>query len=197
MEEPQIDQLVALARRGDESACRELVDHLYPTIISIVRKHLPRRDDEEDLSQEIFMKIFSKIENYAGKQPITHWASRIAVNTCYDRLRRQKVRPVHNFAELDLDESEFLDWALTGEPENSAADDEPAAELLEKLLATLNAREQMVIRLLDLDEMTIQETCNLTGWGASKVKVTAFRARRKLRQALERLEAEIPSQRTS
>ena len=60
----------------------------------------------------------------------------------------------------------------------------------ERLLESLNPREQLVIRLLDLEENTIQETCNLTGWGASKVKVTAFRARKKLRQALQRLEAQ-------
>ena len=59
---------------------------------------------------------------------------------------------------------------------------------LEKLLATLKPRERTVIQLLDLEERTVQETCNLTGWGASKVKVTAMRARRKLREQLQRLE---------
>mgnify|MGYP001818050041 CR=1 FL=1 len=190
MEEPPDDEIVAHVRRGDEGASRRLVELLYPTIASIVRKHLPRREEEEDLIQEVFMKLFAKMDSYAGKQPIAHWASRIAINTCYDRLRRQKVRPVQNFAELDLDEAEFLERALHGQEETSTSPEatETATELLEKLLATLNPRERIVIRMLDLEEKTIQETCNLTGWGASKVKVTAHRARRKLRATLARLE---------
>ena len=67
---------------------------------------------------------------------------------------------------------------------------ELAKELLETLLATLTHNEQVVIRLLDLQEKSILETCELTGWGASKVKVTAMRARRKLKRALTRLESE-------
>jgi RNA polymerase sigma-70 factor (ECF subfamily) len=61
-------------------------------------------------------------------------------------------------------------------------------ELLDQLIATLNPREQIVIRLLDLEEKTVQDTCNLTGWGASKIKVTAMRARRKLSEQLKKLE---------
>ncbi len=60
--------------------------------------------------------------------------------------------------------------------------------LLDKLIATLNPREQIVIRLLDLEEHSVREISELTGWGASKVKVTAMRARRKLAEQLHRLE---------
>ena len=79
MEQPPDDEIVALVRRGDEGASRVLVERLYPTIAGIIRKHLPRREEEEDLIQEVFMKLFAKMDSYAGKQPIAHWASRIAV----------------------------------------------------------------------------------------------------------------------
>jgi RNA polymerase sigma-70 factor (ECF subfamily) len=194
MDSSPSDQSIALARGGDEGACRELVEHLYPTVIKIVRRHLPRRDEEEDLAQEVFMKVFAKLDRFSGKEPIAHWVSRIAVNTCFDRLRRQRVRPVMNFAELDLDEAEFLERALSESASApSDASPEAAGELLEKLFASLNPREETVIRLLDLHEFSVQETCNQTGWGASKVKVTAMRARRKLKAALQRLESETNS----
>ena len=73
-------------------------------------------------------------------------------------------------------------------PDDTDTSPESAGELIEKLLQSLNPREQMAIRLLDLEERSVQEVCDLTGWGASKVKVTAMRARRKLTKALERLE---------
>ena len=60
-------------------------------------------------------------------------------------------------------------------------------ELLNRLIATLNPREQIVIRLLDLEEKSVAEICDLTGWGSSKVKVTAMRARKKLANHLKKL----------
>ena len=67
-----------------------------------------------------------------------------------------------------------------------------AVELLTKLFAALNPREQMVVRMLDLQEFSVAEVCELTGWQASRVRVTAMRARRKLNKSLERLERGAP-----
>jgi DNA-directed RNA polymerase specialized sigma24 family protein len=60
------------------------------------------------------------------------------------------------------------------------------------LLATLKPREQMLVRMLDLEKKSLKEVCVLTGWGLSKVKVTAMRARRKLNENLKRLEGGTP-----
>ena len=54
-------------RRRDQAAARELVEHLYPLVIRIVRSHLPRRVAEEDLAQEIFLKMFTRLEQYKGR----------------------------------------------------------------------------------------------------------------------------------
>jgi RNA polymerase sigma-70 factor (ECF subfamily) len=61
-------------------------------------------------------------------------------------------------------------------------------DLLDRLIATLNPREQIVIRLLDLEQRSVENACELTGWGTSKVKVTAMRARRKLAEQMQRIE---------
>ncbi len=184
---------LARVRQGDEDAAKRLVEELYPTVIRIVRAHRPRNEDEQDLAQEVYMKVFAGIDQYAGAQPFAHWVSRIAVNTCYDHLRRRRSRPVLSFAELSLDESEFLEHCPTGadDPASPVAG-ESARELVGKLIATLKPREQIVIRLLDLEEKTIREACALTGWGESKVKVTALRARRKLAESLRNLEKTHP-----
>ena len=189
MTPPPPPRVIADARRGNESACCRLIDHLYPVILPIVRKNLSVLEDEEDLLQEIFMKVFSRIQQYSGEGPIAHWVSRIALNTCYDQLRRQKKRPICNFGDLDLYESRYLGHKAASETQRvTELGGEIAGELLDKLLATLNASEQAVIRLLHLEEHSIIEICERTGWGASKVKVTAMRARRKLKLALARLE---------
>jgi RNA polymerase sigma factor (sigma-70 family) len=90
---PDVDGWLQRWKQGDESAAELLIEHLYPVISKIVRTHLPRRDDEKDLIQEILMKTFSKLHQFKGDAPITHWVSRLALTTCLDRLRAQKVRP--------------------------------------------------------------------------------------------------------
>ena len=108
-------------RQRDQDAARELVDHLYPLVIRIVRSHLPRRVAEEDLAQDIFLKMFTRLEQYQGNVPFPHWVSRIAVTTCIDQLRAQKRRPEFRWADqfnlgLDPDTAkEFHDETLPQE----------------------------------------------------------------------------------
>lgn len=174
-------------RQRDQAAARELVDHLYPLVIRIVRSHLPRRVAEEDLAQEVFMKMFSRLEQYQGAVPFPHWVSRIAVTTCIDHLRAQKRRPEFRWADLSENEADVLDAVLTSENEVAANDSMAAHELVHKLLDQLKPDDRMVIQLLDLEQKTIAEISELTGWNGSLVKVRAFRARRKLQKLFQQL----------
>ncbi|MBP6508307.1 MAG: sigma-70 family RNA polymerase sigma factor [Opitutaceae bacterium] len=175
-------------RQRDQTAARELVDHLYPLVIRIVRSHLPRRVAEEDLAQEIFLKMFTRLDQFQGAVPFPHWVSRIAVTTCIDQLRAQKRRPEFRWADLSENEAEVLDNVLTSENDVAPDDALEARELLDKLLAQLKPEDQMVIRLLDLEQKTIIEISALTGWNTSLVKVRAFRARRKLQKLFVELQ---------
>jgi RNA polymerase sigma-70 factor (ECF subfamily) len=177
-----------LVRQRDQVAARELVDHLYPLVIRIVRSHLPRRVPEEDLAQEIFLKMFTRLAQYQGAVPFPHWVSRIAVTTCIDHLRAQKRRPEFRWADLSETEAEVLDNIITNENDVAANDAMAAHELVHKLLAQLKPDDQLVIRLLDLEQKSIAEISGLTGWNQSLIKVRAFRARRKLQKLFQELE---------
>ena len=175
-------------RRRDQAAARELVEHLYPLVIRIVRSHLPRRVAEEDLAQEIFLKMFSRLDQYKGAVAFTHWVSRIAVTTCIDQLRAQKRRPEFRWADLSEKEVEVLDSVLTSEGDVATNDALAARELVYKLLDQLKPADRMVLQLLDLEQRSVAEISELTGWNPSLVKVRAFRARRKLKRLFEELE---------
>lgn len=181
---------IALVKQGDEPAARRLVDALYPQVIRIVRSHLPNRSDDDDAAQEIFMKMFTKLDQYRTDQGLfSHWVARIAVNHCLDRLRQLRTRRVLTYAELDVEETDFVNQLLTQEtavPETARPEETLA--VLEKLMSGLNERERIVIRLLDLEQRPVREVAELTGWGESKVKVTAMRARRHLGERLAAME---------
>src|SRR6202167_624594 len=107
MDEPiNIADCLLRWEEGDEAAAEELIRHLFPVISKIVRTHLPRRDDEKDLVQEILMKTFAKLHQYKGDAPITHWVSRLAVTPCLDRVRAQKICVEVRQADLTPDESD-------------------------------------------------------------------------------------------
>jgi RNA polymerase sigma-70 factor (ECF subfamily) len=180
-------------RQRDQVAARELVDHLYPLVIRIVRSHLPRRVAEEDLAQDIFLKMFTRLAQYQGNVPFTHWVSRIAVTTCIDQLRAQKRRPEFRWADLSETEAEVLDNVLSDTSTETPNDAIAAKELVGRLLDQLGAADRTVIQLLDLEQKSVAEISALTGWGQSMIKVRAFRARRKLQKLFQELQTQEKS----
>ena len=182
--------LVAAARRQDEEAACELVRRLYPLVLKMVRSHRPRRTAEEDLCQMIFIKIFQKLSQFSGKVPLEHWTSRVAINTCINQIQAEKVRPEFRHADLSDEEVAVVqNLAATNEelgPDRSFA----ARDLVERLLTGLKPVERLVIDLLYLQQRSIAEVQALTGWGASLVKVRAFRARQKMKKQLAKFNAE-------
>src|SRR5688572_12926532 len=177
-------------RRGDEDAARELMDRLYPLVLKLVRAYLPRRASEEDLVQTVFMKVFANLNQYSGQVPVEHWVSRIAVNTCLNEIKAQKVRPEWRWADLSEEEQYVVETLSATEAEPPAVAGEAAKELLNRLLGALAPQERLVIRLLHLEERSVAEIAKITGWNTAVIKVRAFRARRKLKSLLAQLENE-------
>ena len=131
--------------------------------------------------------MFTRLAQYQGAVPFTHWVSRIAVTTCIDHLRSQKRRPEFRWADLSEAEADVLDAVTTNESDVSPDDAYSAKELVHKLLELLSPEDRMVIQLLDLEQKTIVEISSLTGWNQSLVKVRAFRARRKLQKLFKQI----------
>ena len=177
-------ECLALVRAGDEDAARALVEHLYPLVIKLVRAHRPRRMAEEDLAQEVFMKMFTRLSQYEGRDgvPFEHWVSRVAVTTCLDALRAEMRRPELRWADLGEGEREWVEFFVGEEPAPTPVDTMGAREAADRLLSFLAPDDRLVLTLLDLEERPVAEISALTGWGQSAVKVRAFRARQKLRK---------------
>ena len=98
----------------DEEAARMLVEQYYPLVIRIVRSHLPRRSAEEDLAQEVFVKLFNRLDRYEARPdvPFAHWVSRLTVRTCLDALRAERRRPELRWSDLSKDEASWLDYLV-------------------------------------------------------------------------------------
>lgn len=183
-----LSALVERVRAGEDAASRELVEQLYPLANQIVRANLPRREEPEDLVQEVFLKMFSRIEQFRGEVPLEHWFSRIAVNTCLDHLRRQKVRPELRWADLSEEEQAVIESAVQQE-EVPEADAPQALRLFTRLLEALPAQDAWLLRQIELEGKSLAEVCAEAGWNSGAARVRLFRARMRLRKGFKKLES--------
>lgn len=182
-------ELVAAALRQDEEAARELVRRLYPLVAKLVRAHRPARSAEEDLCQMIFIKIMQNLSQFSGKAPLEHWVSRIAINTCINQIQAEKARPELREADLSVEQAAVIRnlAATTGElgPDQSFA----SRQLVEHLMNALKPAERLVIDLLYLQQRSVAEIQQVTGWTGALVKVRAFRARQKMKRQMSMMSA--------
>ena len=183
-----VDGCLRRWKDGNEAAAEEIINHLYPVISKIVRTHLPRRDDECDLIQEILMKTFTKLHQYKGDAPLSHWVSRLALTTCLDRLRAQKIRPEVRHADLTPDEADAFDAAWLTGSSPAATNAIAARDLVDRILANLSPEDRSLVLMVDLEGRSLQEISDATGWTISKIKMRLFRIRPQLRQMIQRLE---------
>ena len=177
-----IAEVIARVRAGDQAAARELIAQTRQIVGRIARSNLPRRSTEEDLVQEVYLKIFSRLGQYRGDAPFEHWVSRVAVTTCVNQLRAQRRRPELRMADLSSGEALMLEATVWDPHERLPGEAFAARELLVQLLARLRPEDRMLVVWFELEERTIADIEALTGWNSNFIKMRLFRARRKLKR---------------
>lgn len=178
------DSLVARALEGDPSAERALVDALWPSVMQRIHRHCPRRETAEDLAQDVFLKVFSKLEQFRGGN-LEAWVDRIARNVCYDALRKQRVRPEWTFTDVGTLPEEAPD------PHSVDVNDLEAAEVIAKLFQQLPDEVAWLLREVELEQRSISEVAADMGWTQTAARLRLFRARRKLRSVFNRWQEEV------
>jgi RNA polymerase sigma-70 factor (ECF subfamily) len=180
-------ELVETTRAGDLRAFEELMRRHGPRVFGTVRRYARRESEVEDLAQEIWIKAFQKLDSYRGEAPFEHWLMRLAVRTCYDALRRHQRNREASFTDLSQTEQEWL-LSLAQEPgELEPHQAEAARQLVQQIMEQLSAEDRVVLTLLELQDRSVREIADLTGWSVATVKVRAFRARARMRRLLTRL----------
>jgi RNA polymerase sigma-70 factor, ECF subfamily len=178
--------LIAAVLKGDTASFEPLVVRYSPRVFATARRYARRESEVEDIVQEVWSKAFHKLSSFRGEAPFEHWLMRMAVRTCYDFLRDHQRNRETSFAELSEPESDWLDRFVAA-PEK--ADDESAAarDLVGRVLEMLSPPARLVITLLEIEERSVKEIAELTGWSVPLVKVRAFRARAEMKKCLQRL----------
>lgn len=177
--EPSDESLIRDIRAGNKEAFVQLVRRYKRKVFGLSARFARDADDLEDICQDVFIKVYENLGKFRADAPFEHWLSRVTIRTCYDALRSRKKEkgtiPLESIHYLLEDSSIGIHQAA-----------EEARNLLEWGLDRLRPEERLVITLLELEEKSIREIAEMTGWSQANVKVRAFRARQKLKQLLEK-----------
>jgi RNA polymerase sigma-70 factor, ECF subfamily len=169
-------------RRGELAAARALVSHCEPRVRRLVRAHRPRSMGEDDLVQEALLTLFTRLDRYTPRAgvPFEHWVARLTINVCRDALRseRRRIRTVPVTTEARA-------WVESLLPDRQPPPDEVlgARQAVEALLDALPPPDRALLTWLHLEDRSLEEVAALTGWSRTRIKVRAFRARRRLQAA--------------
>ena len=179
-------ELIAAVLKGDTGSFEPLVVKYSPRVFATARRYARRESEVEDIVQEIWLKSFQKLASFRGDAPFEHWLMRLTVHTCYDFLRGHKRNRETTFTEMTDLEEDWLDRFVT-RPEDAVESATAARQLVERVLEQLSPAARLVITLLEIEERSIKEIAQLTGWSLPLVKVRAFRARAEMKKCLARL----------
>jgi RNA polymerase sigma-70 factor (ECF subfamily) len=159
-------------------------------VFRVAHRFFRQRSLVEEAAQEVFLKAFTQLKSFEGRGSMEGWLTRIATNTCLNMIRASSRRPELTTSDLTEDQNNWLDEKLSdlaGERHRSAERNLIAADLADRLLEPLSPEDRLALTLIDGEDASVKEVAEITGWSESKVKVRAFRARRKAREVMEKL----------
>jgi RNA polymerase sigma-70 factor (ECF subfamily) len=172
-------EVIARARAGDADAWGQLYHDYAPAIFRFCRRALPTREDAEDATMEVFMKLRGKLNQYDTARSFSAWLYKIAANHCWDILRRRRIRQDK--------ETEDVESVPLEHPDPSQLElliEQRSSEEVRKALAKLGGRARMALVMRYYSDMSYDEIADALGVRRAFVGVVLLRARHELRQAL-------------
>ncbi len=179
MSDTELAQLLSQVRAGDADAWGELYRRYAPAIFRFCRRLLPAREDAEDATTEIFMKVRQKLGTYDSSRPFTAWLYKVASNHCWDTLRRRHIRQ-------DLETGDVDDLPLEHPDPNQLQrlEAEHSGKEVRDGLARLPDRARAALVLRYFADMSYEEIAETLGVRRQFVGVLLLRARHQLRDVL-------------
>jgi RNA polymerase sigma-70 factor, ECF subfamily len=174
-------QLVRLAQSGEEAAFEELIRRHQQRVFGLVSGILRRREDVEDVVQQVFLKVFVSLRRFDHRSAFSTWLYKISVNECWDYLRKKKVRPLVYEADLSEEQVSRLDGIVSADrPTESSTSRTEARDLLERMMERLPEQDRQLLILKEVEGFSVQELAEILDLNVNTVKVRLFRSRARL-----------------
>lgn len=180
--EPSDDEIVKLVLAGQVNEFERLVKRYQSLVFGVASRHVPAQQVEE-VAQEIFIRVYRSLANFAVADSFRQWLNRIAIRSCYDYWRQHYRRKEVFEGSVKTEHDNWLELVTAHESFNEferAASRREAAELLDWALGRLSPENRMAVSLIHLEGYSVAEAAKALGWSVTKTKVRAHRARKQL-----------------
>lgn len=187
-QEPQELTWIQRAQRGECEAFGFLVERYQRRVFSQVFRLVRRRDEVEDIVQEVLIKAFRAIRSYNFQSPFGAWLSRVAVNHCYDYLRKARASRVSYYWQMGEESVRRVEAQAENfqrhylDPEQQAT----LGDFVGKLLDRAPAKDRVLLGLKELEGLSVEEIAEIMNLKQSTVKVRLHRARKRMLEDLKR-----------
>lgn len=175
----QLSAALSRVRDGHADAWGDLYREYAPAIFRFCRRALPSREDAEDATTEVFMKVRQKIAQYDSSRPFMAWLYKVAANHCWDLLRRRRIRQ-----DLETGDVENLPLEHPDPSQLQRLLEEHSGQQVRTALDKLPARARMALVLRYYSDMSYDEIADSLGVRRAFVGVLLLRARHQLRDVL-------------
>jgi RNA polymerase sigma-70 factor, ECF subfamily len=169
--------LVESVQRGELPAFQELVEKYQQKVYYMALDMTGNHHDAEDLSQEVFIKVYTSIKDFRGDSKLSSWMYRIAMNTCIDKTRRKRLKLVE-FDDKVAEKPEIKDDPL------KAMESQAMQRQIDQALQKLPPRQRMIFVMRHYNELLLKEIAEILQISEGTVKAQLFRAIRKLQKEL-------------
>lgn len=182
--------LLRRLRDRDERAFRELLDLYRDRVFNVTFRMLGDRAEAEDIAQEVFIAVFKTIDTFREESKFSTWLYRVAVNHSKNRIKYLSRRNDRNRTEIDdnttdAEEGSIAAAARPARPDR-ALQGAQMEQVLQAAISTLDEEHRVLVVLRDVEELSIEEICEITGLPDGTVKSRLHRARAALRKKLQR-----------
>jgi RNA polymerase sigma factor (sigma-70 family) len=178
--EAVLQERIALAKAGHADAWGELYREYAPAIFRFCRRAMPTREDAEDATMDIFVKVRQKLSQYDDTRPFSAWLYTVAANHCWDLLRRRKLRQ-----DLETGEVENMPLEHPDPGQLEQLVQQRTSQEIRRAMDKLPSRSRMALVLRYYSDMSYDDIASTLGVRRTFVGVVLLRARHQLRETLE------------
>ena len=167
-------ELINAYKNGDISGYNEIVLRYQQQVYWVIRKMVNSHDDADDLTQEVFIKVYSALKDFREESNLFTWLYRIATNYSINHIRKVKVKNTVSFEVINEP------FELNEKKSDEAIDENTKRKLLLEAIETLPAQQRAVFNMRYYDELSYEDISNMLNKSIGGIKANYFHAVKKL-----------------
>ena len=180
-------EIIEQAKGGDTASFNTLVKAYRKRILGTIYRLIGRSDDVEDVSQEVFVRLYHSLGQLRAAEMFEPWLYRLTVNAAYDYLRKKRRSINVRMADLSEEQVAAADAAESGRKSWDERSKAEVREFMDYLLDHVSPEDRVLLTLKEVQGLSLRELSKIYEVNENALKVRLFRARKRTLRAYEEL----------